>query len=110
MSSNASSSTTNEKAAGALQRPSLFLNGGDSAAALRALRNGARAWGQQGKKMGGGCKISGYGTLFPAAHLFPPSLADSAHHSAANAVSERNLLRKITKTHQKLQRKKGCET
>ena len=41
--------------------------------------------------MGGGCKISDYGTLFPAAHLFSPSLADSVHHSAANAVSERNL-------------------
>jgi hypothetical protein len=52
-------------------------------------------WGQKGKKMGGGRKFSGYCTHSPAAHLFPPSLADSAHHSAANAVSERNLLREI---------------
>ena len=34
--------------------------------------------GQKGKKMGGGSKFSGYGTLSPAAHLFPPSTPDSA--------------------------------
>ena len=65
---------------------------------------------KRGKKMGGGCKISGYGTFFPAAHLFPPSLADSAHHSAANVVSVRNPLRKITKIRQQPQRERACET
>ena len=37
---------------------------------------------------------------YAAALLFPLSLADCAHHSAANAVSERNLLRKVTKIRQ----------
>ena len=35
------------------------------------MRNGAQRLGAKGKKMGGGCKFSGYCTLFPAAHLFP---------------------------------------
>jgi hypothetical protein len=52
-------------------------------------------WGQKGKKMGGGRKFSGYGTHSPAAHLFPPPVPDSAHHSAANEVSERKLQRNI---------------
>ena len=49
-----------------------------------------------GKKMGGGCKISCKGAYVPAAHLFSPLSSDGTHHSAANAVSERNLQRFIT--------------
>jgi hypothetical protein len=46
--------------------------------------------GQKGKKKGGGGEFSNHGTFSPAALLFPPLSPSSAHHSAANAVSERN--------------------
>ena len=55
------------------------------------------------------CVCEDADTSMTAAHLFPPSLADNAHHSAANVVSERNLLRKITKICQLLQRKRACD-
>jgi hypothetical protein len=62
-------------------------------------------WGQKGKKMGGGrgMEQTASRSLYicedadasmAAAHLFPPSSPDNAHHSAANAVSERNLQQK----------------
>ena len=51
---------------------------------------------KKGKKMGGDSKIPGNGTFVPAAHLFSPPSSGGAHHSAANAVSERNLQRFIT--------------
>ena len=51
-----------------------------------------RARGQKGKKKGGGDRFSGYGTFSSAALLFPPLSPGGAHHSAANAVSERNPL------------------
>ena len=50
---------------------------------------------KKGKKMDGGQKMSVNGTLYPAVHLFPLVIIDSVHHSAANAVSERNLKRHI---------------
>ena len=49
---------------------------------------------QKGKKKGGGDRFSGYGTFSSAALLFPPLSPGGAHHSAANAVSERNLQQK----------------
>jgi hypothetical protein len=45
--------------------------------------------------MDAGQKMSVKGTLYPAVHLFPLVIIDSVHHSAANAVSERNLKRRI---------------
>ena len=53
-------------------------------------------WGQEGKKMGGGRNISRNGTFFPAAHLFSPLTLNRPHHSAANAVSERNLQQPVS--------------
>ncbi|MBR4646878.1 MAG: hypothetical protein IKO75_07195, partial [Bacteroidales bacterium] len=41
----------------------------------------------------------------PPPIFFPLVSYGGAHHSAANAVSERNLQRKITKTRQQLQQK-----
>ena len=52
-------------------------------------------WIKKGKKMDGGQKMSVNGTLYPAVHLFPLVIIDSVHHSAANAMSERNLKRHI---------------
>ena len=49
--------------------------------------------------------FSSYGTLFPPPIFFPLSLPSDAHHSAANAVSERNLQQEVVKTHQNLQQK-----
>jgi hypothetical protein len=46
--------------------------------------------GEEGE-MGGGGKGSGNGTPQAAAHL-PPVSSGGLHHSAANAVSKRNLL------------------
>jgi hypothetical protein len=50
-----------------------------------------RARGQKGKKKGGGGRFLDYETFSSAALLFPPLSPGGAHHSAANAVSERNL-------------------
>jgi hypothetical protein len=60
-----------------------------NAAAFRGMV--FRARGKKGKKKGGVGSVTGNGTLFPAALLFPLS-PGGAHHSAANAVSERNPL------------------
>jgi hypothetical protein len=51
---------------------------------------------QKGKKMGGDRNISKNGAFSPAAHLFPPLAPNRLHHSAANAVSERNLQRVVS--------------
>jgi hypothetical protein len=61
-----------------------------NAAAFRGMV--FRARGQKGKKKGGGDRFSGYGTFSSAALLFPRLSVGGAHHSAANAVSERNPL------------------
>jgi len=79
---------------------SLLLNVGGSAAALRALRNGAQRLGSKGEKDGRpavvlpncGTQFAPYPYRRPS---FSPSSPDSAHHSAANAVSERNLQQKV---------------
>ena len=85
------------------------LNVGDSASSYRHWRNGAPCTRVKGEKMGGGEGACGSGAPFPPPifSLFSPG---GAHHSAANAVSERNLLRKITKMRQPLQRKRICGT
>ena len=59
-----------------ISRP-VRLTGGDSASALRALRNGAPRTGAKGEK-----------------DFFPPLSSAGEHHSAANVVSERNLQQK----------------
>jgi hypothetical protein len=58
-----------------------------------------RTRGQKGKKKGGGDEFSGIGTVSSAALLFPPLSPDSTHHSAANAVSERNLQHEVMEKH-----------
>ena len=51
---------------------SLLLNVGDSASSCRHWRNGAlHTVAKKGKKKGGGGSVTGNGTLFPAALLFP---------------------------------------
>ena len=69
------------------------VGGGDSAQRYRVARNGAPFWGQKGEKKGGGETVSLIEKLTAAALLFSPPPPGRAHHSAANAVSERNLLR-----------------
>ena len=51
---------------------SLLLNVGDSASSCRHWRNGASHTGSKREKKGGGGSVTGNGTLFPAALLFPP--------------------------------------
>ena len=50
-------------------------------------------------------KLQATAAISPPPIFFPLVSHGGAHHSAANAVSERNLQRKITKTRQQLQQK-----
>ena len=87
-------------------QPVRLNTGGDSASALRALRNGAPHTGAKGEKEGRRNRGSGAncvsrfcvceeaGTFPSAALLFPPLSSAGKHHSAANAVSKRNLQQK----------------
>ena len=59
--------------------------------------------------MGGGREINGNGRFSPPPIFSPLVSYGGAHHSAANAVSERNLLRIITKMRQQTQRKELAE-
>ena len=88
-----------------ISRP-VRLTGGDSASALRALRNGAPRTGAKGEKEGRRNRRSGAncvsrfcvcddaGAFLSAALLFSPLSSAGKHHSAANVVSERNLQQK----------------
>ena len=53
---------------------------------------------EKGKKMGGGCKIPGYCTLFSAAHLFPLLTLNAVHHSATALRALRNLQQRRVST------------
>ncbi|MBR3558854.1 MAG: hypothetical protein IKN78_08300, partial [Bacteroidales bacterium] len=58
----------------------MSLNGGDSASSYRHWRNGAlHSRGKRGKT-GGGWRVTGNGTVFPAARLSLP-ISGTAHHS-----------------------------
>ena len=69
-----------------------------------------RAWGSKGEKEGRHRCVLGAWHFFFRRPSFPPLSSGSAHHSAANAVSERKLLRKVTRTRQRLWPKGVCET
>ena len=58
-----------------------------------------------GKRWAAVVKLQATAAISPPPIFFPLVSYGGAHHSAANAVSERNLQRKITKTRQQLQQK-----
>jgi hypothetical protein len=61
--------------------------------------------GKGGRRWAAVVKLQATAAISPPPIFFPLVSYGGAHHSAANAVSERNLQRKITKTHQQLQQK-----
>lgn len=64
-------------------------------APIVAWRNGASCLGSKGEKDGRRPKVFWLRHSLPRRPSFPPPVPDSAHHSAANAVRERNLQRYI---------------
>jgi len=74
---------------------------------LSSLAEWCAAYWEIGEKMGGDRETSGNGS-FSLPPIFSPLVSyGGAHHSAANAVSERNLLWKITRTRQQVQRRRA---
>ncbi|MBR4646054.1 MAG: hypothetical protein IKO75_02945 [Bacteroidales bacterium] len=61
--------------------------------------------GKGGRRWAAAVKLQATATISPPPIFFPLVSYGGAHHSAANAVSERNLQRKITKTRQQMQQK-----
>ena len=79
----------------------MFLNVGDSASSCRHWRNGVPHTREKGEKMGGVREVPGNCSLSPPPIFSPLVSHGGTHHSAANAVSERNPLRETTKTRQR---------